>query len=118
MQPLDEIIYDICDEGICCNLSFINLTQRLLLNEDFPTAWSSAVNSCNIPFSQKEKNIIKSFGLSLGKSDGEVQMDIVGYYSELFKDCAKEAKYKKDKYEKASLLGWSLCGVALMIIFL
>lgn len=71
-----------------------------------------------MPLTEKEKNIIRSFGLSLGKSDGDVQLNIIGYYTELFKAYAKEARLKKEKYEKASLLGWCLCGSALLILFI
>ena len=118
MQPLDEIIIDISQEGICRSLTFIDYFQKSLYREDFPSAWKNAVNSSNLPLTDKEKNIIKSFGLSLGKSDGEVQLNIIGYYTELFKVYAKEARLKKEKYEKASLLGWCLCGSALLILFL
>lgn len=118
MQPLDEIMLDLCQEGACENLTFIYSLKKYLYYDDFPLAWKNSVNSSDIPLTEKEKDIIKSFGLSLGKSDGEVQLSIIGYYSELFKTYASDAKLKKEKYEKATLLGWCLCGSALMIIFL
>lgn len=117
-QPLEDIMLELCDENTCKNLTFLYLLKRNLNYDDFPTAWKKSVDTCVLPLNDKERCTLNSLAASLGKADGDIQLNIIGYYSEIYRSCANDAKRKREKYANATLLGWCLCGSAFMILFI
>ncbi len=119
MKPTNEIVYELNRNTGLYNLPFISICSDLLMNgEDFPEAWSSAINSAKMPLKKSEKQKLISFGSCIGKTDPEGQKGVIKIYYDYFCDLDEKAKCEDNKYSSAAVTVCFLSGFALFILLL
>ena len=119
MLPLGDIFLNIESDGLCKSLSFLKVFKfRYLSGIDFPGAWSFSVENSALPLGETEKQRLLQLGLSLGRSDADIQKSIISVYITYIVGCAETAKRKKEKYSVTAVLCGVLLGGALFILFI
>ena len=117
-EPIGEIAMDI--SGIAkSNVGYIfrELHKQLKIKPIFE-AWNIAIDTYGNNFSKEDKNIIKSMGKMLGKTDIDGQLSEISQAEEFLKIQIEGAEKERQKNEKLyKSLGMTI-GMAIVIILI
>lgn len=84
---------------------------------DFPIAFRKSVEQ-NRFFKENEKARLITFGDTLGTSSAETQLDIIGYYKEIFEEKLKESRSEFTNKAQSGLYACTFIGLGLFILLL
>lgn len=117
-EPIGEIAKDIsqmAESNISCIFKEI---YNQLKNKPISEAWDIAVETYGDNFSIDDKNIIKSMGKMLGKTDVDGQISEISQAEEFLKVQIENAEKERQKNEKLyKSLGMAI-GMAIVIILI
>lgn len=94
------------------------LVRKTDEGEDFPLAWESVIAGSDLPLSNAEKDKIISMVLNLGKSDSEIQLNILNSYKAYFLKMAEAAETRKNKYSAPISVSSALLGAAVLLVLI
>lgn len=117
--PTNQIISELSNDENFENLHYIEKCQNLLKEtNDFPKAWKCSVEQCKneLNIDNKDINILKSIGDTLGSVDVEGQLNDFKLKENLIKQNLKDAVSIKNNYSKMYRSLGILCGIGVAII--
>ncbi len=112
-ERLKSIILSAAESGEFKNLSFINALVDDDFSMGFSTAWNKAID-LQPHLNKKSSQLMKAFGLHLGKTDTESQMELCHRYE-------KELEYQYNcaiNSEREQIKNYRLAGTAVGVILL
>ena len=116
LKPISESMLnnkEYIDNGVYGKL-ITNLENGI----DFPASWQKAINDSDLPVTAGEKKKIISFIDSLGKSDFEVQKNILSSYKDYFIKMQEKSDKSCEKYSLTILMSSILCGGAMFLMLI
>lgn len=99
-ESLPAIVLNACKSGSFNNLDFLETIIKSDLSEGFGSVWSKCLESSASCLDKQSRNLLKSFGTRLGKTDTEDQIELCEFYKSRFefneaqlnKRCAEQVK--------------------------
>ena len=115
-EPIPELFQEL-ENTKCRNVGNIfKLAKEKMENENISTAWENAIEESVTNLKKEDKEILKSLGKLLGRTDVEGQMGQIETTESLLENQIKEALEEKLKNEKLySRLGTTI-GLAIVIL--
>ena len=115
-EPIPELFQEL-ENTKCRNVGNIfKLAKEKMENENISTAWENAIEESATNLKKEDKEILKSLGKLLGRTDVEGQMGQIETTESLLENQIKEALEEKLKNEKLySRLGTTI-GLAIVIL--
>lgn len=115
-EPIPELFQEL-ENTKCRNVGNIfKLAKEKMENENISTAWENAIEESVTNLKKEDKEILKSLGKLLGRTDVEGQMGQIETTESLLENQIKEASEEKLKNEKLySRLGTTI-GLAIVIL--
>ena len=115
--PLYELIEKLASGREFSSLGFVEECRNLLESgTDFPTAWTSSLESFKGVFKEEEIERLCGLGNCLGTTDVEGQTKILSVYSEYLEEQEKKAKKKREQYGSILVYSGAFAGFALFIL--
>ena len=114
---LPVIVCRACESGSFDRLTFLKKIENADLSEGFGAVWSDCVDSMDCCLDTQSRNLLKSFGARLGKTDARDQVELCEFYRSRFE--LNEAQLRKKCAEQIKLC--RVCGAAvgvLLFVFL
>ncbi len=99
-ESLPVIVHRACESGNFNQLEFLEKIDNADLSEGFDAAWNESVEKSASCLDTQSKNLLKSFGTRLGKTDTKNQVELCEFYKSRFefneaqqrKNCAEQIK--------------------------
>lgn len=99
-ESLPVIVHRACKSGSFNRLGFLEKIDNADLSEGFDAVWSESVEKEAFCLDAQSKNLLKSFGTRLGKTDTKNQVELCEFYKSRFefneaqqrKKCAEQIK--------------------------
>lgn len=115
-EPIPELFQEL-ENTKCRNVGNIfKLAKEKMENENISTAWENAIEESATNLKKEDKEVLKSLGKLLGRTDVEGQMGQIETTESLLENQIKEALEEKLKNEKLySRLGTTI-GLAIVIL--
>ncbi len=115
-EPIPELFQEL-ENTKCRNVGNIfKLAKEKMENENISTAWENAIEESVTNLKKEDKEVLKSLGKLLGRTDVEGQMGQIETTESLLENQIKEALEEKLKNEKLySRLGTTI-GLAIVIL--
>ena len=115
-EPIPELFQEL-ENTKCRNVgNILKLAKEKMENENISTAWENAIEESVTNLKKEDKEILKSLGKLLGRTDVEGQMGQIETTESLLENQIKEALEEKLKNEKLySRLGTTI-GLAIVIL--
>ena len=115
-EPIPELFQEL-ENTKCRNVGNIfKLAKEKMENESISTAWENAIEESATNLKKEDKEVLKSLGKLLGRTDVEGQMGQIETTESLLENQIKEALEEKLKNEKLySRLGTTI-GLAIVIL--
>ncbi len=114
-----DILHSLCSAAQLSELDYIEHTFSLIREgEDFPVAWSKALNSTNLDYLTDEKNVLLQLGENFGTSDIKNQVSMLEACEEAFSEFINTAKNKYSKQAKTATFSAMLVGCMLFILLI
>ncbi len=116
VKPISEAVLS---NSVCIEKKMLNiLIAYLNKGYDFPVAWEKSVKEADLPVSSYEKEKIINMVSSLGKSDADIQVNILNSFRNYFIKMAEKAEYSNIKYSSSIFASSVLFGGAVFLILI
>lgn len=117
-EPIGEISKDISEMTQTNVGNIFKEICNQLKSKPISEAWDIAVEGYGNNFSKEDKNIIKSMGKMLGKTDIDGQLSEINQAEEFLKVQIEKAEKEKQKNEKLYKSLGMVIGIAIIIILI
>lgn len=120
-KPVTEILKEAEQKEFLKRLPFVSLCITFLdKGEDFKTAWKKALleKGGASALAKEDIDLVSSFGLQLGTTDVNGQVNLCNLYLNLFGEKLKEAAEYEKKYGKLYTQAGAFIGAAAGILFI
>ena len=105
-QPLEEIFTEVAE------ISSYGIASL------FKNAWKDEVTKCDLSLKKEDKEALKEFGILLGKTNKEGQINQIKFVSELLERQIEKAEIEKAKNETMYKKLGMIFGIGLVIVLI
>lgn len=114
-ESLPAIIHKACISGNFDKLTFLEKMDSADLSEGFATVWSDSIERTASCLDRQSKNLLKSFGARLGKTDTKDQVDLCTFFKDRFEFNEAQLKEKCAEQIKLCRVSGTAIGILLFV---
>lgn len=117
-QPLETIFFEIAEISSFQVKAFFNYVANNIKREGAESAWKNGLQKTDLNIKKEDKEIIKEFGIMLGKINKEGQISQVNFTSKLLDRQVEKARIEREKNEKMYQKLGLIFGIGIVIILI
>lgn len=117
-EPLEEIFIEIAEISTYSISELFKNVADNIKEQGAEQAWKNQVKTIELSLKKEDKKVLKEFGILLGKTNKEGQINQINFVNELLERQIEKAKIDKDKNETMYKKLGVILGVGLVIILI
>ena len=117
-QPLEEIFYEMMEISSFQIKSLYKYVANNIKEMGAESAWKDAVLNADLNLNNEDKNVLKQFGILLGKTNKKGQLNKIVFTSELLDRQIAKAVKEQNKNEKMYQKLGLIFGIGIVIVLI
>ena len=117
-QPLEEIFFEIAEISSMEVKSLFREVASNIKAKGAEKAWKDGVKKVDLSIKKEDKDILNEFGVLLGKTNKEGQLNQINFILELLERQIEQAKTEREKNENMYQKLGLIFGIGIVIILI
>lgn len=117
-QPLEEIFTEVAEISSYGIANLFKNTAENIKEKGAENAWKDEIKKCELSLKREDKEALKEFGILLGKTNKEGQINQIKFVNELLERQIEKAEIEKAKNETMYKKLGVIFGIGLVIVLI